>query len=155
MPHSPTSHSTLPLGHLVAEVAKMMKRRFEELARGHGITLPQWRALAEISTKTGITQVALAGYIDTDPMTLSGILDRLEKRGLIERSADPNDSRAKLAVATPAGLELVRNVREVGLGLYEQATAGLSADERGQLTAALTRMRDNLQAMNAEQKEIA
>jgi MarR family transcriptional regulator for hemolysin len=151
----PTFASALPLGYLISEVAKMMKRRFEEEARVHGITLPQWRALAEISTKTGVSQVALASCIDTDPMTVSGILDRLEKRGLIERSPDPNDSRAKLAVATETGAELVRDVRKVGLALYEQAIDGLSADERHQLTAALTRMRENLQAMSAEQKEVA
>jgi DNA-binding MarR family transcriptional regulator len=151
----PTFASALPLGYLISEVAKMMKRRFEEEARVHGITLPQWRALAEISTRTGVSQVALASCIDTDPMTLSGILDRLEKRGLIERSPDPNDSRAKLAIATEAGAELVRDVRKVGLALYEQAIDGLSADERHQLTAALTRMRENLQAISAEQKEVA
>jgi DNA-binding MarR family transcriptional regulator len=154
-PKRPTFASALPLGYLIAEVAKFMKRRFEEEARGHGITLPQFRALAEISNNTGISQVTLAGCIDTDPMTLSGILDRLEKRGLIERSPDPNDSRAKLAVATREGAELIAQVRAVGLALYEQAIEGLSAGERAQLTAALTRMRDNLQAMSAEQKEVA
>lgn len=154
-PRTPSIAGALPLGYLISEVAKMMKRRFEEEARIHGITLPQWRALAEISNNTGISQVSLASLIDTDPMTLSGILDRLEKRGLIARSADPNDSRAKLAVATEAGVELVREVRTVGLALYEQAIDGLSAEQRTQLTAALTRMRDNLQAMNAEQKEPA
>lgn len=154
-PKHPSFASALPLGYLISEVAKFMKRRFEEEARGHGITLPQFRALAEISNNTGISQVTLAGCIDTDPMTLSGILDRLEKRGLIARSPDPNDSRAKLAVATPAGIELVREVRAVGLALYEQAIDGLGAQEREQLTNALTRMRDNLQAMSAEQKDVA
>ena len=51
----------------------------------HGITLPQWRALAQISQNESMTQRALAELIDTDPMTISGMLDRLEKRGLIER----------------------------------------------------------------------
>ena len=87
--------------YLIHEVARIMKRRFEEQARAHGLTLPQWRAMAEIYKQDGISQVALAGCIDTDPMTLSGVLDRLDKRGLIERYTDPNDSRAKLARLTP------------------------------------------------------
>src|SRR4051812_7007005 len=91
------------IGYLVHEVARLYRRRFEEEARAHGITLPQWRALAEIHRQEGISQVTLAGCIDTDPMTVSGILDRLEKRALIERFSDPNDSRARLARLTSEG----------------------------------------------------
>ena len=155
MSPSPTFAKALPLGYLIAEVAKLMKRRFEEEARVHGITLPQWRVLAELSLNNGMSQVELAGCIDTDPMTLSGILDRLEKRGLVERSPDPNDSRAKRAIVTAAGHELMLEVRRVGHALYEHAIEGLSAAEKNQLTDVLTRMKDNLLAMNAEQKEIA
>jgi DNA-binding MarR family transcriptional regulator len=152
---SPTFAKGAPLGYLVSEVAKLMKRRFEEEARVHGITLPQWRALAELSINHGMSQVELAGCIDTDPMTLSGILDRLEKRGLIERSPDPNDSRAKRAVATRAGQELMLDVRRVGATLYEHAVDGLSDKERKQIIDVLTRMKDNLLAMSAEEKELA
>ena len=63
-----------PIGYLVHEVARLFRRRFEDEARIHGVTLPQWRALAEIHRQEGISQVSLAGCIDTDPMTLSGIL---------------------------------------------------------------------------------
>ena len=154
-PDSPNFDKEKSIGFLVHEVARLFRRRFEDEARTHNVTLPQWRALIEIHKNEGISQVSLAGCIDTDPMTMSGILDRLEKRGLVERYPDPNDSRAKLAVATPQGAELVSDVRKVGLALYEQAIDGLSADERRHLTAALTRMRDNLQAMSAEQKEVA
>jgi MarR family transcriptional regulator for hemolysin len=38
-----------PLGYLIHEVARLMKRRFEDEARSLGITLPQWRALAQIA----------------------------------------------------------------------------------------------------------
>jgi len=154
-PVSPSFAKAAPVGYLLSEVAKLMKRRFEEEARVHGITLPQWRALAELSTNHGMSQVELAGCIDTDPMTLSGILDRLEKRGLIERSPDPHDSRAKRAVATRPGQELVLEVRRVGNALYEHALEGLSDKERKQVIDVLTRMKDNLLAMSATEKEPA
>ena len=141
------------IGYLVHEVARLFRRRFEDEARTHGVTLPQWRALAEISHNEGISQVALAGCIDTDPMTLSGILDRLEKRGLIERYTDPNDSRAKLARLAPAGHELVNTARNVGRELYTNAVDGLSEAERENLAAGLRLIRDNLNNLTAEQKE--
>ena len=145
---------TMPLGYLIAEVHKLMKRRVEEESRVHGITLPQWRALAELTLNEGMNQSELAGCIDTDPMTVSGILDRLEKRGLIARSPDPHDSRAKRAVATPEGIALVEEVRAVGRVVYEHAMRGISATERKQLLDMLSRMKENVLAMNADQKEL-
>jgi DNA-binding MarR family transcriptional regulator len=143
------------LGYLVNEVGKLFKRRFEEAARAHGVTLPQWRTLAEISRNEGTSQAALAAAVDSDPMTMSGVLDRLEKRGLIERFADPHDSRAKAARITPAGRELMGAARELGLDIYRQSIEGVDPAEQKRLTAALTQIRDNLNAMSAEHKETA
>ena len=153
--HEEKQHQA-PVGYLVHEVARLFRRRFEDEARIHGVTLPQWRALAEIHRQEGISQVSLAGCIDTDPMTLSGILDRLEKRGLIERYTDPNDSRAKLARLSPAGTELVSTAKNVGRELYENALDGLTQAEREAVTAGLMRIRDNLNKLDqvaAEEKE--
>jgi DNA-binding MarR family transcriptional regulator len=141
------------IGFLVHEVARLFRRRFEDEARTHGVTLPQWRALIEIYKNDGISQVTLAGSIDTDPMTMSGILDRLEKRGLIERYPDPNDSRAKLARMTSEGETLVSTARNVGRELYENALNGLSPAEREDLAAGLVCIKNNLTNMTSDQKE--
>lgn len=143
-----------PLGYLVHEVARLMKRRFEEEARAHGITLAQWRALGQVATHDCISQRVLADSMDADPMTVSGILDRLEKRGLIERYPDPSDSRAKLAKLTPDGEQMFETARQVGLAMYENAVAGLSTGERAALQAGLERMRANLSGQPAELEEV-
>ena len=142
------------IAFLVHEVARLYRRRFEEEARTYGVTLPQWRAMAVIQKHAGISQVALAGKIDTDPMTISGILDRLDKRGLIERFLDPNDSRSKLARLTAEGELLVKTARSVSDGLQEVSLERLSDDDRRVLSAHLIRIRDNLNNLTtAEQKE--
>jgi len=143
------------IGFLVQEVARLFRRRFEDEARLHGFTLPQWRALAEISRSAGLSQVSLAAAIDADQMTVSGILSRLEKRELIERYPDPNDSRAKLARLTPAGRELIARARHVGRELYERALDGLSEAERERLAGDLRHIRDTLTSMTDAQKEPA
>lgn len=143
------------IGYLIHEVARMMRRRFEEEASVHGFTLPQWRALAEIYRSEGIAQVSLAAALDVDQMTVSGIVSRLEKRGLIDRYPDPNDSRAKLARLTPAGRALVTNAKNVGRALYENALDGLSPADRDAMAAKLRLIRDNLNSMTAQQKESA
>ena len=59
-----------------------------------------WRNAADSIRSGKIDDISRA-------QSMSGILDRLEKRGLIERFADPNDSRAKLARLTREGAALV------------------------------------------------
>ena len=146
--------SQAPLGYLIHEVARLMKRRFEDEASSYGITLPQWRALAHISNNAAISQKALADAVDADPMTISGVLDRLEKRGLIERFVDPTDSRAKLARILPEGAEVVGTARKVGLAMYETALDGVSAADRETVIAALAKMRANLLGQLAEKEEV-
>jgi len=143
------------IGYLVHEVARMRRRRFEEEASVHGFTLPQWRALAEIFRNEGIAQVSLAAALDVDQMTVSGIVSRLEKRGLIDRYPDPNDSRAKLAKLTPAGRELVTRAKNVGRALYENALDGISLADREKMAAQLRLIRDNLNSMTTLEKESA
>ncbi|MBN9360276.1 MULTISPECIES: MarR family transcriptional regulator [unclassified Devosia] len=143
-----------PMGYLIHEVARLMKRRFEEEAKVHGITLPQWRVLAQIALNDGITQVGLATAADTDPMTISGVLDRLEKRGLIDRYPDPTDSRAKLARLTAEGEEIFTTARKVGLSMYEAALEGVTPDERQTVITALSKMRENLSGQTADLEEV-
>lgn len=144
-----------PVGYLLHEVARLMKRRFEEEAREHELTLPQFRTLAQIAGNPSATQAALGAAIDTDPMTMSGILDRLEKRGLVERYPSPADSRAKLAHVTPEGEALLNSVRATGLDLYSDAMVGVSKADQKVLLAALAQMRENLLNMTADLKEDA
>jgi DNA-binding MarR family transcriptional regulator len=144
-----------PLGYLVHEVARLLKRRFEDEARGHGITLPQWRALTMIAKNDCISQVSLAAMIDADPMTMSGILDRLEKRGLVTREADPADSRAKLARLTDEGQVLFSVARSVGQAMYVSALEGVSPDERQTVESVLEKIRANLARQSAEPEVVA
>jgi len=134
----------LPLGYLVHEVARLMKRRLDEEARTHELTLPQWRTLAHVGKNAAITQAALAQAIDVDPMTVSGILTRLKKRGLIIRQPDPADSRAKLTTLTPEGEELLGMARRLGMEMYETALAGIDPAEVTVAQNVLRQMRDNL-----------
>lgn len=143
------------IGYLVSEVSKVFRRRFEEIAKRHDLTLPQWRVLKELSRGEGLPQVALAAAVDADPMTLSGILDRLQKRGLVRREQAPNDSRAKIVRLTSDGEALFRAAKVLGTELYQTAIEGMSPTELAVLAEGLVRMRNNLNGVQAVQKELA
>jgi len=132
------------IGALLYGVTRQLRRRFEDEAKRHNLTLPQWRAMATIHKQEGITQVALAARIDSDAMTMSGILDRLEKRGLLERFVHPDDSRAKLTRLTPQGQALMAQSKDVASQVFGQAVEGLTEEARQSLTESLTRIQTNL-----------
>ena len=75
------------LGFLLHDVARLMRKRFEQRARevDLGVTRAQAAVIAHLSRNEGINQVSLAQLMDIEPITLVRLLDRLQVAGLIER----------------------------------------------------------------------
>jgi DNA-binding MarR family transcriptional regulator len=71
-----------------------------------GITGPQRLVLRLVGRFPGITAGNLAQILHVHPSTLTGVLKRLEKRGLLERKSDPLDGRKALFALTDAGRTL-------------------------------------------------
>ncbi|WEK06203.1 MAG: MarR family winged helix-turn-helix transcriptional regulator [Candidatus Devosia phytovorans] len=141
------------VGYIIHEVAKAFRRRFEEEVKVHDLTLPQMRALGELVRQGGVSQTVLGAAIDADPMTIKGILDRLEKRDLVTRQQDPSDSRAKILHVTPAGEALFLAAKAVGRGIQNEAMAGLSDADLKAVTDGLLQIRNNLTRAAAPPKD--
>lgn len=71
-----------------------------------GLTGPQRVALRVLGRRPGITAGALADVLKVHPSTLTGILHRLETRGLVRRTRDPKDGRRVRLELTSRGLKL-------------------------------------------------
>jgi len=67
------------------------------------LTVPQWRLLNQLSPLGSSTQVNLSHLLDAEPMTVGGIIVRLEKQRLISRANNAADRRSKLVQLTEAG----------------------------------------------------
>ena len=144
---------TAPIFYLIQEVGRAFRRRLEERTRDHDLTLPQWRIITKLGRETGMSQIALAGALDTDPMTISGILNRLSERGLVRREPDPQDKRAKIVTLTEDGHSLYGGVEGLGVELYKTAISGMTPDQTDALIAGLSQIRDNLSGSDADFKE--
>src|SRR6266852_677730 len=66
----------------------------------------QAKALHELNVEPPISMRELAERLKSDPSNVTGLIDRLEARGLVERRADPNDRRIKGLALTAAGARL-------------------------------------------------
>src|SRR3546814_7482835 len=73
---------------------------------------------------------------------MTRLLDRLQAKGLVARTADPTDRRALNIDLTDAGLAIWQDINQCGERVRELAMAGMSAEERSVLTGLLAPARD-------------
>jgi MarR family transcriptional regulator for hemolysin len=135
-----------PLGFVLVDVARLLRRRFEKALEnaGLGLTVSEARTLAFVSRRPGLRQSTLAEELCVEPMTLVGFLDRLEAAELVERIQDPADRRAKLIRLTPSATNIVRRIRAIGKAVREDAERGIDADAVEAMRLTLLRMQDNM-----------
>ncbi|MBB3770960.1 DNA-binding MarR family transcriptional regulator [Angulomicrobium tetraedrale] len=138
--------NTLPLGFLLVDAARLYRARIDRAfdEAGLGLTAGEARALIHVSINPGLRQGVLAVRMNVEPMTLVGFLDRLEAHGLIQRTPDPTDRRAKIVQLTATAAPLLAQVMAAAAIAREEALAGVEDTEREVLRVALTRMRANL-----------
>ena len=132
------------LGFLLHEVARLLRKRFEQISRESGLTRSQWQALAYLDQHEGINQSGLAELLDVEPITLSRIMDRLEACGLIERHPHPSDRRAWILRLGPAARPKLMQARKLGETARSEALTGLSETEGMRLLETLKVLKFNL-----------
>lgn len=132
------------LGTMIADVSHLMRRAFDERARGIGLSRPQWRVLTMLRRHEGINQGGLAELVEVEPITLCRMVDRLQEANLVERRADPADRRAWRLHLTDKARAILEEMRPMAFGLFEDAMSGLESAERADLFRMLERIRNNL-----------
>ena len=142
------------VGFLISDVARHIRRRFDERARVIGVTRPQWRTLTMLSRHEGINQGGLAELLEVEPITLCRMVDRLEEAGHVERRRDPHDRRAWRIYLTATARPLIEQLRGIAEDLLQHALAGIDEPAREQMTTTLGRILTNL-AADPENKDVA
>ncbi len=132
------------LGFVVHDVARLLRWHFDRRAQEHGLTRSQWQVLAHLWRDDGLQQKALAEQMDITAITLTGLLDRLERDGWVTRKEDPQDRRAKRVYLTPKVEPVMANIRKLAREVRQHATQGLNKAEQQQLLDLLVRVRSNL-----------
>ena len=132
------------IGTMVAHVARLMRRAFDERARKIGVTRPQWQVLSLLGMHAGINQGGLAELLEVEPITLGRMIDRLQEAELVERRADPADRRAWRLHLTAKGVDLLELLQPHALETIAHMLDGVDEEARACLKHSLDRMRSNL-----------
>jgi MarR family transcriptional regulator for hemolysin len=133
-------------GFLVHDVSRLVKRRFERQARQIGllITRRQAAVVLYIARNEGVSQAAVAAWLDLEPIALVRMLDKLNEEGLVERRAHPTDRRVRTLWLTPSAEPVVQRILDINQAIREEAFAGLEPGTRVAMIAALGSIKDNL-----------
>jgi DNA-binding MarR family transcriptional regulator len=130
------------LPYLINRVGFALVENFTAGAlKGSGISIDMWRVLAALSSNSGgQRQVDLSGMTSIDASTMSRLVSRLVRIGLVTRSRSEKSSREVLVALSPKGRALVQRLIPIAVKLEETAAAGLSAKELAVAKGLLKRM---------------
>lgn len=133
-----TDPLTVEVVELIGAVVARYHDEYERAAAEHALTGAQARVLGLLSLEP-LPMRRIAQRMKCEPSNITGIVDRLEARGLVERRPDPADRRVKVAAATDEGRATARLLRG-SLDFAQEPLAELSAQERTALRDLLQRM---------------
>ncbi|WP_432125858.1 MarR family winged helix-turn-helix transcriptional regulator [Streptomyces sp. bgisy082] len=138
MATSRTDPLTLEVVELIGTVVARYYEEYEQAAAEHALTGAQARVLGLLSLEP-LPMRRIAQKLKCEPSNITGIVDRLEARGLVERRPAPDDRRVKLAVPTDEGRTVARRLRE-SLDFAREPLGELTEVERALLRDLLKRM---------------
>jgi DNA-binding MarR family transcriptional regulator len=126
------------LGALLARITRWLIDAEQPLLEAHGLSMWAYIVLSQLARQPAETQLALAQAIRYDKTRLIGLLDELERDGLITRAADPRDRRARVVTLTEAGEARYGAARADIRAMEEEFLADLNLAERARLRQTLT-----------------
>ena len=133
---APVDLQVLP-GHYIRRLQQIAVALFLQETEAHGITPVQYASLQTVDNTPGIDQSTLARAIGLDTSTIAGVLDRLESRGLLLRSASPDDRRVRLLTLTDAGRHLLAAIVPDMLRAQQRILEPLPRAERAEFMRML------------------
>ena len=120
-----------------------------------GLNIMQWRALANLHRLGESTLQALARSAGVLTSQMSRTISQLVERGLVEKTANPDDARSRSLVLTAEGRALVAEVLALRRATNERLLGELSAAERRELVALIRRVERTSRQVYAEMRSEA
>ena len=133
------------LPYLINRVGFALVESFTtDALKANGLSIDMWRVLAALSNNGGQRQVDLVGMTSIDASTMSRLVTRLVRMGLVTRSRSATSNREVVVELSPKGRVLVQRLIPIAKKLEQTASAGLPPKDLAVAKRALGRMYDNL-----------
>jgi DNA-binding MarR family transcriptional regulator len=132
------------LPYLIKRVGFALVESFTaDALKANGLSIDMWRVLAALSNNGSQRQVDLSGMTSIDTSTMSRLVSRLVRMGLVTRSRSETSNREVVVALSGKGRALVQRLIPIAQALERKASAGLSAKELVVVKRLLSRMHKN------------
>jgi MarR family transcriptional regulator for hemolysin len=136
---------------LLMATSRALRRAYDNRLAGVGLKLSEAYLLGHVHTHGPMTQTQLAEGLGIGRAATGALIDALERKGLVERSAHADDRRVWLVASTKTAAPIVEEVIAVDSALRQQLWTGVSPAERRHLSETLQRIQGNLAAILDDQ----
>ncbi|MBD2153423.1 MarR family transcriptional regulator [Leptolyngbya sp. FACHB-16] len=132
------------LGYRIKLISQLLTRKFQEQLEPYGLTPFHWLVLCCLWEQDGLATSAVGEQLRQVGGTLTGVIDRMEERGLVRRERDVQDRRIWRIWLTEEGKQLEDVLPARASGIREQALQGFSESEQQLLSDWVDRIIANL-----------
>lgn len=137
----------LRLGFLIHDVSRMRRSAFDRYLKPMNVTRSQWWVLAYLSREDGMTQSQLAEELDLGKVGMGGLIDRLEKSGMVRREPDQSDRRINRVFLEPRSKALVTKMRGLNHKFNMRIFDGIPESQLEVTAVTLDAMKRNIRGL--------
>ncbi|MCD6132097.1 MAG: MarR family transcriptional regulator [Candidatus Hydrothermota bacterium] len=130
------------LEKVMRDLAFKITKKGREALNEIGLTPPQFNLMVHLYFNGPLNQTNLSKDLYLAKSTISGIVERLEKRRFVKRAKREKDRRSEIVLLTPAGEEVIKRVIDKRVDFLRKITQELTEDEKEKLFELLTRMKE-------------
>lgn len=143
--HLPELPMPTNFGPLFGYCDHQMQKRLTRRLRQYDVSPMQCRTIIFLhEAPSEVNQKALENYLMVKPSTVNGIVDRLEGKGLVRRTASPTDGRCRILALTEAGRRFYDQFAAVQQEATEWLERGFTPEEKALMLSLLLRVARNL-----------
>lgn len=135
-------------GFLLNNAARLLRQDLDNRTNALGLTFPQSLVLKDLASHSccehcQVTMAAIARRLNTRRPNIFGIIERLEKLGLVTKTVNPNNRRAHIISLTKKAQSFITQLQECSRLATDRALRGFKPDEVAVFQQYLTRISNN------------
>jgi len=130
---------------LMARLHRSLRRNYDRQLKSFGLTPCQFEVLMTLWSEDGIVLGELRRRVSRDGPTITGVVDRMEKKMLVKRIRDPRDRRVVKVHLTSKGENLKSDLERTKKLIMEKITRSLSLKDMNALVSLMEKMMRNVE----------
>ena len=131
--------------HLMGKLHRSLRRNYDRQLKSFSLTPCQFEVLMTLWSEDGIVLSELGRRVSRDGPTITGVVDRMEKKMLVKRKRGDHDRRVVKVNLTAKGKNMQEQLSSTKKEIFERITHDLSLREINHLVTLLEKMMKNVE----------